>query len=438
MRKRSIIYCMVFIFVLQCVFTACNRRNQFAEMTDSFDSNTINSEFVTGTEDNPSNESLYDNIDLKLLYQDYMNSYVEPNMNMINTIYYVIISAENGGHAYSKQTGEIISICKDPICDHQSCIFDKKAMIVDYVISEERVYLLMDKLEKYVLYSFDLQMDDVKLIAEWDALDQPAALHYFDHKIYYSAWYLHDEPVQTTFVMDADSGEIELLWETDRFDSIAGGYNSQIFYKQNGSLYSYDLSTKQDQVVIPSSVLDVDRGEIALSFRWANETTISSSVYSTIYGSQNYELNRGTGEKYLCNMQNGPDIAHSKRLGDYFYFFVRHDTDEYQQDKHYSYYIQQPEEVYGMANPSGGELWCCSVSGGEKKLVASMETDGIPDNIWDISTYDGKYIIVRYSTYKDYQNEYTPGDGLGNHEYSRFAFIDPDSGSVYKFQTKLR
>lgn len=440
MRVKISLFGIVTMIILLCLFTSCNRRSQYAEMTET-ETNIVSENGTTdtisgeGTDSRPNSGGLYGNVDLKLLYQDYKNTYVEPNTNIVNTVYYIIMSADNGGRAYSKRTGEIIPLCKDPICDHQSCIFDGRATIVDYVVSENRIYLLMDKLEKYALYSFDLQMDDVQLMAEWDILDQPSSFYYYDNKIYYRAMYLDGEPVATTFVMDVDRGEAELLWGTDRFDAICGGFDSQIYYQTNGSLYSYNLLTKQDQLIVPSSVLDVNRGEIALSFRWANETTVSYSVYSTIYGPQNYEFNKKTGETNPCNMQNSNEIAHTTRFGDYFYFFVRHDTEEYQDDEHYNYYIQQPEEVFGMANPSGGELWRCPVSGGEKELVATMETDGIPDNIWDISTFDGKYLVVRYAAYTDYENEYTPVDD-NSIRFIRFALIDVEDGSVYKYHTQ--
>ena len=64
-------------------------------MTDSLVSTTEVSEIETTTVNRPNSGGLYDNIDLELLYQDYKNSYVEPNMNMVNTVYYIIMSADN-------------------------------------------------------------------------------------------------------------------------------------------------------------------------------------------------------------------------------------------------------------------------------------------------------------------------------------------------------
>ena len=40
-----------------------------------------------------------------------------------NTPYYVLFDVQYGGQMFSKLTGQVIQICKDPICDHESCIF---------------------------------------------------------------------------------------------------------------------------------------------------------------------------------------------------------------------------------------------------------------------------------------------------------------------------
>ena len=41
-----------------------------------------------------------------------------------NTPYYVILDVRDGGSMFSKLTGQVVKICKDPICDHKTCMFN--------------------------------------------------------------------------------------------------------------------------------------------------------------------------------------------------------------------------------------------------------------------------------------------------------------------------
>lgn len=436
-----LVICLLSLII---ILPACNRRQEYTH----YEETTI--PVVTGeggdseeSETTINNEFPYSNIssgDLLSLYNEYKSIYVEPNISAINTPYYIIISAKNGGAAYSKANAEIVPLCKDPLCNHKNCIYKDYVTIVDYEVSDDRIYLLVNSFYRYELYSFDFWMNDIKKVADWEIEDLPTCLHYYEGQIYYQAFYLHEkEPILTTFMLNTDNGDKTLLWGTERFDAIVGGYENRLYYKSHGSIYSYDLLTKKDNCIVPASTLDVQKGEISLNFRWANDKVISYSTYSTIYGTQNYEFNFETGECNICIKQNDSQNSNVIRFGDYYYFFVRHDTPDYKEHEHYNYFIKQSEEFFGKANMSGGEIWRCPISGGKAELVASMTTDGIPDNIQYLYTYDGKYLVVRYESYMDYQNEYNSSFNPFAHDYVqcfRFALIDVESGNVFTFETK--
>ena len=453
---KRFILCFFCILSFVSLFVSCNRRQQYgpSNENDTITTSGGNSfETVTGSmgseesetigTNNPINKRPYGDIEadeILSLYNTYQNIYVEANESVINTPYYLIISSKNGGTAYSKILGEIVPLCKDAICNHHNCLFGNNTKIVDYVVSEDRIYLLLNSFYKFEMYSFDFWMNDIKKVADWEIEDSPTCLHYYEGQIYYQAFYLHDgEPVMTTFKLNTKNGDRTLLWGTERFNAIVGGYENKIYYKSQGSIYCYDLLTKKDDCVVSASVLDAKKGEITLSFRWASDKVVSYSTYSTIYGAQNYEYNLETDDYIMCIKQNDAEHSNVIRLGDYFYFILRHDTLAYKDNEHYDYFIKQSEELYGKANPSGGEIWRCPISGGDSELVAAMTSNGIPDNIQHLYTYDGKYLVVKYEAYIDYQNEYNPNFDPFSPDYVqcfRFALIDVESGDVFTFETK--
>ena len=44
-------------------------------------------------------------------------------LNAHNTPYYILLDIRKGGKMFSKLTGQVMSICKDPLCQHTDCIF---------------------------------------------------------------------------------------------------------------------------------------------------------------------------------------------------------------------------------------------------------------------------------------------------------------------------
>ena len=47
-----------------------------------------------------------------------------------NTPYYVILDVQYGGSMFSKLTGQVVKICKDPLCDHEDCIFSNSTVLM--------------------------------------------------------------------------------------------------------------------------------------------------------------------------------------------------------------------------------------------------------------------------------------------------------------------
>ena len=63
------------------------------------------------------------------LYASFMADREKSGINNVNgrfgnTPYYVILDVQYGGYMFSKLTGQVVQICKDPLCDHKTCIFN--------------------------------------------------------------------------------------------------------------------------------------------------------------------------------------------------------------------------------------------------------------------------------------------------------------------------
>ena len=104
-----------------------------------------------------------------------------------NTPYYVILDVQHGGYMFSKLTGEVVSLCKDPLCEHNTCIFSHNTLFHRTCqVVDDRIYLVvLDAIGmRYVLYSFDLLMNDPKLICEWK--DAPDNATVYEGKVYYN------------------------------------------------------------------------------------------------------------------------------------------------------------------------------------------------------------------------------------------------------------
>ena len=161
--KRIIAILLAFMTVT-AVFASCSRRDQFRP--DETDASTGEQTTVAGqpdvnhpTETNPNGGEVtdpnttttpdipigdpstgdaengkitgnpYEGWTAEELYASFMEDQERSVYNNINgtfgnTPYYVILDVQNGGSMFSKLTGQVVQICKDPICDHKTCIFN--------------------------------------------------------------------------------------------------------------------------------------------------------------------------------------------------------------------------------------------------------------------------------------------------------------------------
>ena len=445
--KKCIAVCLTFI-LLSVGLTACNRRDQYR---DPIDTGTTTSDFVTEvqtdkapgtisvqlTEGNPyatmSPEELLSSYRESLDYAKYSSDIAT------NTPYYYIFSSEafgNGGQAYSKLTGNIVTLCKDLTCDHRSenCLY--YGQIDECVLLHDRIYILMNMFDgSYRLYSFNLMLDDVKEVCVWNESDSPDRFAIYNGKIYMiGSIVTEDESVKRSlFVFDPSNNTCTAAPVNGLTFQSGWVLENHLYYTaSNGALWQYDIDTTEQKCLLDASLLNPEEGDIRFIVSGRAGTSHLRVMRQSIIKSATlyYDLNTGEviTQESIMPEETGTLKAWTQ-TGQYF--VLKHNTSDYEDDPHYTYYNDKVENW--LTNDSGGEIWYRTSTDGELTLLASMATDGIPDAIRNIVAMDGKTMVVMYSTYEDFANVYNGYQKItGINLETRYAVIDLETGIVYK------
>ena len=208
--------------------------------------------------------------------------------------------------------------------------------------------------------------------------------------------------------------------------------NHLYYTASNGALWQYDIDTAEQKCLLDTSLLNPEEGDIRFivsgragtsHLRVMRQSVIKSA---TLY----YDLNTGEviTQESIMPEETGTLKAWTQ-TGQYF--VLKHNTSDYEDDPHYTYYNDKVENW--LVNYSGGEIWFRPDSNSELSLFVRMQTDGIPDAILSIVATDGKTLVVTYKTYKDFENVYNDYNKLTGGDSWRFAVIDLETGVVYKW-----
>ena len=462
--KKCIAVCLASI-LLFVGFTSCNRRDQYRDPvstdpnagTTTSTTNTVidqptDPDETTGQDigsgttpvnpgNNPSPEGTgnpyagMSKDDLLALYQQTLERAAYSSDQVINTPYYYICSFERGGRAYSKLTGQSVTLCKEFACRHDDCVFSGD--IHGCVIIGDRIYLAIKNGfdEWFRLYSFNYMFDDAELIYEFSYADDPYSFGVYEGKIYMASKVLSDsthvrnslfvlDPVQKTY--DYALGEDFIFWACG-----IGVSDGCIYYTAiDGALWKYDFKNDTHTCLLDASLLNPEEGDVrfhALNVEGPNHIRVvrqSVQVFTYFY----YDLT--TGEIITEESLLGADKANLVWISTGQYLQIKHDTPAFENDPHYTYYNDKVENW--LVNYSGGEIWFRPDSNSELSLLVRMQTDGIPDAIYWVGATDGKTLVVSYKTYKDFENVYNDYNKLTSGDSLRYAVIDLETGTVYK------
>ena len=374
------------------------------------------------------------------LYASFMEDqersvYNNPNYVFGNTPYYVILDVQYGGSMFSKLTGQVVKICKDPLCDHEDCIFSNTTCYMQLCqVVDDRCYITVNDYKDGILttrmYSFDLLMNDAKKVYEWSDTDSPKNVYVYKDKIYYSAEIKFDDGQygQSTMVYDIKEKTTSPLREQPiRCTAIwfEGAYEWYTL-REDGSLKRYNLDTTKDEEIISGTLLNLEEGEIGFFFMGSTDQTVyvKKSLVAGITGTFRYDME--TGE-----LQEIGGITPFIYDGTY-YQVVLHNVDEYKDDPHYEYYCNS---TAGQTR-FGGKFYRTDEKTGELHEVVNLRTDDIPDSLTDFLLLDGKFLMIEYQTYKDFKNPYSPSIPEWARS-ERYVVVNLETGTVYELGVDL-
>ncbi len=444
--KRLI--CLLLLTCMTVVCVSCNRRDQYR---DPIGTGTSASETVTETQTDkaPGASSVqltegnpYATMSSEELLTVYRESsdYAKYSSSIVaNTPYYYIFNRAtfgNGGQAYSKLTGNVVTLCKDLACGHDTdaCLY--YGQIDECLVLEDRIYLLMSMFGGgYRMYSFNLMLDDARQVYEWNELDFPDGFSVHQGKIYMIGGVLKDDGGVSfsLFVFDPKTNTCSAATDgnfTFQSGHVLGRY---LYYTaSDGALWQYDIDTAEQKCLLKASLLNPEEGDVRFIF---GEQAGTSHLLVLRQGiTQNsvlyYDLNTDEviAKESLMPEETGELMAWSQSGQ---YFILKHNTPDYENDTHYTYYNDKVENW--LVNYSGGKIWWRKDANAELTLLAAMTTDGIPDAIRSIVAMDGRTVVVEYSTYEDFDNVYNGYQKITDINLElRYAVIDLETGIVYK------
>lgn len=332
----------------------------------------------------------------------------------LNTPYYYILYNGRGWIAFNKLSGDITTICKDPLCDHRDCVYSKA--ITSVAVSEDRIYTIQGYGDGVCLFSFDYTFNDPKLLLTWsNAEDAPSDLYYWEGKLYYKVYYLvNGETRSRVRVYDVETGKDKWLEpdETMHFDNMRVVYEGYLYYwrSENNSIWRYDLRTGEDICLLAEDdALDPAEGDLMLNLKAVLPGSrklyigiIGASGMENVFKDYYYDLD--TKEKTRSFGSERPLGGYGISLKDH----INTDDEVFKNDPFYGYYTNDFVKGIRVTLQYGGDVYYNTEDREETKRLLRGSLDGIPVGFYLGFGNDGKCLYIHFRTYKDFKNQYNP------------------------------
>ena len=449
---KKVIALILTLCTLLCTLTACkSRRENIIEKYSDTDaeSDTLTGTSETGTDTTPGRKSYYHGEnpyagmtpeELTDLYWDNFRINIQNNVSW-NTPYYVIHIGEEKTSAFSKLTGEIVSLCKDPLCDHKDCLFGRG--MYGFAVAEDRIYAIMKTKDgKYVMYSFDYSFNDPQELYTWtnkNDLPIDSRIFYTNGKLYYAANYVVDKKaVMRVKVFDTATNTDSWLTaeDDDRISHFYGVYEDYAYYRRPSSsdIWRLNLNTGEDVCVVPRTQVNPDDGPADITL-----TTVEPGSQVLLLWVFRYQADGLVIDDFEYHVDTKEMVKCEKsinRIGDLCIFYQKHynGLECFKNDPYYDYYKNDfDQSITKTINFYGGDLYTTGPDELTLKHLVRITLDGIPiclepENFGFIT--DGKCVYVKFCTYKSYKNKYNPNPRKITTE-EKAANPDPDAYTFY-------
>ncbi len=326
-----------------------------------------------------------------------------------------------GSFFYNKITGNITSMCADPLCNHDHCIWASHPDVV--YITEEHLYLTVQSDDAWSgLYRCDHDRNHMEKLEGVDITSDPRILYVTGDLMYLqNLTYISEEAaIQRFGVLNMKTGEFTFLSgeESIWVYAVTGDTVWYSDYWQTGPLYKADLAFTHTEVAFPeyevSQVWDI--GKESFNLYGAPE---DGEISPTPFASYNFV----TGEVSVFSEEVKQAVDDSYAVDSQYVYYRKYVTDEemavsplrrFYQYKRWSQRLEDnpalldrlPEKYWYYSTPAdGGRLWRMNLTTGEEEMVVELSFDGVPVSFSECVP-DGNMLLVRFTTYKYYNNYY--------------------------------
>ena len=426
-KNLLIIPATILIVAVVLASVVLSRRDQYVNSTDAEDSGTTVFSSETVTEATSPNW-------LELYEQSGEIRGEEKWMSYSNSVYY-FFGKYTDALAIHKDTKTIMgTLCRDAFCSHEdeNCIFGSEWALITAETIGDRLYFLLDGINgECRLVSTDISLNDGRI--EWE------------------------EEVGIIASMQADRGRLyflENIYNEDTGEQLrktvswySPSDQTRGYVRKNMAVYSYIVhegvlyaQTEANRLVrcnvnnpIPETILEIEPGK-TISMNYVDKDGL---VFDVMTGWTTGELQRLDLDTLQVNgfydaFPQEYSYIFGETFGNSTFLCIDHSGDTYKEDLHYDFYTDSHIiDASSTLSLAAGRIYYLNDKG-QLLEVAQLTTDGVPDIIRSIVGYDGRFLYVRYATYKSFQNELNPDSDKRNPQYTHLAMIDTQTGQVYK------
>ncbi len=372
----------------------------------------------------------YDGVSVDVLKDRYAASGMQSaNRTLINTPVGVLFNfgGKGGSAAYHKLTGNVSTLCPDPLCRHTDCAWGQMRELV--YISDDHIYFTIGTDSPH-LYRSDLERNHVEDLA-FTMTRGVRVLHVSGHLIYLQQFiYKEDAAGNLGYgVFDCNTKEFTLL-SGDKTVWVCAVVGDTIYYQidRSETIWKADLNFRNPQVAEELA------GFTGISAYSDNYLLLSKNGdFDSLYNVQTKQLTNIRGRivqygwgpvfheqyVYYTKQISAEEIAYSP-LKDYFQYRIPDPRD--------------PSASFPMRGMDAGRIWRMNLETGEEEIVMELSYNGVPVTVEEFMV-DGDAIYVGYLTYEDHNNYYNPDYQIGtmqvwSNEPVRYLYVDTHNGTV--------
>ncbi len=372
----------------------------------------------------------YDGVSVDVLKERFQESEMQSaNKTLINTPVGVLFNfgGKGGSAAYHKLTGNISTLCPDPLCRHTDCAWSQMRELVH--ISDDHIYFTIGT-DSPRLFRSDLERNHVEDL-EFTLTRGIRILHVTENLIYLQQFiYKEDAAGNLGYgVFDCSTKEFTLLSGNQRI-WVCAVVGNTIYYQVGieETIWKADLNFQNPQIAEELA------GFTGITAYSENYLLLSKNGdFDSLYNVQTKQLTNIRGRivqygwgpvfheqyVYYTKQITAEEIAYSP-LKDYFQYRIPDPRD--------------PSASFPMRGMDAGRIYRMNLETGEEKIVMELSYNGVPVTVEEFMV-DGDAIYVGYLTYEDHNNYYNADYKIGtmqvwSNKPVRYLYVDMQNGTI--------